>query len=450
MNLLNLVEGINNILWSYLLIFLLCGAGIFLTIKLGFVQIKKFKLMFKQTFSRKTKKKDSGITSFQALATAVAAQVGTGNLAGAATAIVAGGPGAIFWMWISAFFGMGTIFSEAVLAQKFRVEKKNGEILGGPAYYIERGFGSRKLGVFFALALICSSWLTGNMVQTNSVAISISKSYHISGFAIGIIISLLTGLVIVGGVKRIASVTEKIVPIMALFFIIGSLVIVISNYQNIIPAFKMIFKGAFNPRAATGGVIGVTIKEAMRYGISRGLFSNEAGMGSTPHAHAVANVDHPVQQGLVAMLGVFIDTFIVLTCTALVILTTGALDGKITGIELTQKAFVNGFGGFGSTFISISLFFFAFSTIIGWYFFGELNVKFIFGDKGVNFYKILFLIFLVIGSVIDVPLVWQLADTFNGIMVIPNIIAILGLYKLVKRELRDYNENFLEDDKKVS
>ncbi|CBZ04485.1 na(+)-linked D-alanine glycine permease [Clostridium botulinum H04402 065] len=229
---------------------------------------------------------------------------------------------------------------------------------------------------------------------------------------------------------------------MALFFIIGSLIIIGINYDNIGPAFKMIFVGAFNPKAATGGLIGVSVREAMRYGISRGLFSNEAGMGSTPHAHAVADVKHPAQQGLVAMFGLFIDTFVVLTCTAMVILTTGALDGKTTGIELTQQAFINGFGHFGNIFVAVSLFFFAFSTIIGWYFFGLLNVKFIFGDKGTRPYVVLFLVALVVGTILDVPLVWQLADTFNGFMVIPNLIALIALAKLVKKELKDYENNF--------
>ncbi len=279
-------------------------------------------------------------------------------------------------------------------------------------------------------------------VQSNSIGISINKAFGVPNIVVGIIVAILTALIVLGGIQRIASVTEKLVPIMALFFIIGSLIIIGINYDNIGPAFKMIFVGAFNPKAATGGLIGVSVREAMRYGISRGLFSNEAGMGSTPHAHAVADVKHPAQQGLVAMFGLFIDTFVVLTCTAMVILTTGALDGKTTGIELTQQAFINGFGHFGNIFVAISLFFFAFSTIIGWYFFGLLNVKFIFGDKGTKPYVVLFLVALVVGTVLDVPLVWQLADTFNGFMVIPNLIALIALAKLVKKELKDYENNF--------
>jgi AGCS family alanine or glycine:cation symporter len=287
-----------------------------------------------------------------------------------------------------------------------------------------------------------SACLTGDMVQSNSIGISVNKAFGVPNIVVGIIVAILTALIVLGGIQRIASVTEKLVPIMALFFIIGSLIIIGINYDNIGPAFKMIFVGAFNPKAATGGLIGVSVREAMRYGISRGLFSNEAGMGSTPHAHAVADVKHPAQQGLVAMFGLFIDTFVVLTCTAMVILTTGALDGKTTGIELTQQAFINGFGHFGNIFVAISLFFFAFSTIIGWYFFGLLNVKFIFGDKGTKPYVVLFLVALVVGTVLDVPLVWQLADTFNGFMVIPNLIALIALAKLVKKELKDYENNF--------
>ena len=290
--------------------------------------------------------------------------------------------------------------------------------------------------------MMVSACLTGDMVQSNSIGISVNKAFGVPNIVVGIIVAILTALIVLGGIQRIASVTEKLVPIMALFFIIGSLIIIGINYDNIGPAFKMIFVGAFNPKAATGGLIGVSVREAMRYGISRGLFSNEAGMGSTPHAHAVADVKHPAQQGLVAMFGLFIDTFVVLTCTAMVILTTGALDGKTTGIELTQQAFINGFGHFGNIFVAISLFFFAFSTIIGWYFFGLLNVKFIFGDKGTKPYVVLFLVALVVGTVLDVPLVWQLADTFNGFMVIPNLIALIALAKLVKKELKDYENNF--------
>ncbi|WP_373898879.1 alanine/glycine:cation symporter family protein [Haloimpatiens sp. FM7315] len=442
---LEFVKSVNGILWNYILIFLLCGTGIIITFALRFVQVRKFGAAFKQAFGgislRGKKAGADGMSSFQALATAIAAQVGTGNLAGAATAIAAGGPGAIFWMWISAFFGMGTIFGEAVLAQTYK-DTVDGQVTGGPAYYIRKGLNSKFLAGFFAVAIIIALGFIGNMVQANSIGTAFSKAMHVSPLLVGIVTAALAGLIFIGGIGRIASVTEKIVPIMAVFYIIGSLIIIIGNAANIGPAFKMIFVGAFNPKAATGGLIGVGVKEAMRYGVARGLFSNEAGMGSTPHAHAVAKVKHPGQQGLVAIVGVFIDTFVILTLTALVILVTGSLDGHTTGIELTQKAFALGLGGFGNIFIAISLFFFAFSTIVGWYFFGEGNVRYLFGKKGLPLYRIIVLLFIVLGTTLEVKLVWELADTFNGLMVIPNVIAILGLLGVIKKSLNDFENNF--------
>ncbi|MEK6265832.1 MAG: sodium:alanine symporter family protein [Clostridium sp.] len=443
MDFLSIIKSINGVLWGYLLIFLLCGTGIYFTVTLRFVQVRKFKQSFKKTFGGikfGSKAGQDGMSSFQALTTSIAAQVGTGNLAGAATAIAAGGPGAIFWMWISAFFGMATIFAEAVLGQKFK-ETVDGEVTGGPAYYISKGLGSKKLAAFFSVTIIIALGFIGNMVQANSIGAAISSNSNVR-IIVGVIVAALAGMIFIGGVGRIAAFTEKVVPVMAVFYIIGSLVIILTNYVDIGPAFKMIFVGAFNPKAATGGIIGVSVKEAMRYGIARGLFSNEAGMGSTPHAHAVAKVKHPAEQGLVAIVGVFIDTFIILTLTALVILTTGALDGKTTGIALTQKAFENGMGSFGHLFIAIALFFFAFSTIVAWYFFGEVNVKYLFGKKALNAYRFLVLIFIILGSALKVELVWELADTFNALMVIPNLLALLGLGALVKKSLRNYEDDF--------
>ncbi|SKA92845.1 alanine or glycine:cation symporter, AGCS family [Caloramator quimbayensis] len=438
---LHIVKSINSILWGYILIFLLCGTGIYFTILLKGVQIRKFKDGFKRTFGGIKLKGDAagkeGMSSFQALATAIAAQVGTGNLAGAATAIASGGPGAIFWMWLSAFFGMSTLFSEAILAQVYK-EKVDGEVTGGPAYYIKKGLGSNALAVFFSISIILALGFMGNMVQSNSIGTAFSNIFGISPIFVGIILSIIAAFIFIGGIKRIASVTEKIVPIMAAFYIIGGLFIIIRNIDSFIPALKMIFVGAFNPKAATGGLIGATVKQAVRYGVARGLFSNEAGMGSTPHAHAVAKVKHPAEQGVVGIISVFIDTFIVLTITAFVILTTGALDGKTTGITLTQNAFVKGMGSFGGYFIAISLLFFAFSTIIGWYFFGEANVKFLFGNKGLLPYRILVVVFIALGTTLEVPLVWELSDMFNGFMVIPNLIALIALSKVVKKSLNEY------------
>ncbi|MCX7883536.1 MAG: sodium:alanine symporter family protein [Caloramator sp.] len=438
---LQIIKNINSILWGYILIFLLCGTGIYFTIFLKGVQVRKFKDGFKRTFGGIKLKGDAagkeGMSSFQALATAIAAQVGTGNLAGAATAIASGGPGAIFWMWLSAFFGMSTLFSEAILAQVYK-EKIDGEVTGGPAYYIKKGLGSNALAVFFSISIILALGFMGNMVQSNSIGTAFSNIFGISPIFVGIILSIIAAFIFIGGIKRIASVTEKIVPIMAAFYIIGGLFIIIKNIDSFLPALKMIFVGAFNPKAATGGLIGATVKQAVRYGIARGLFSNEAGMGSTPHAHAVAKVKHPAEQGVVGIISVFIDTFVVLTITALVILTTGALDGKTTGITLTQNAFVKGMGSFGGYFIAISLLFFAFSTIIGWYFFGEANVKFLFGTKGLLPYRILVVIFIALGTTLEVPLVWELSDMFNGFMVIPNLIALIALSKVVKKSLDEY------------
>lgn len=455
----NIVTTINKYLWDYILIFLLCGTGIYFTIKFKFVQVRKFGQSFKMTFGGiKFGKKagKEGMSSFQALATSIAAQVGTGNLAGAATAIVAGGPGAIFWMWLSAFFGMGTIFAEASLAQKYK-ETVDGEVTGGPAYYIKNGLGCKWLAVIFSITIILALGFIGNMVQANSIGDAFSTAFNIKPVIVGIVVAILAGVIFIGGVSRIASFTEKIVPIMALFYIIGSVVIIAMNYAEIIPAFKYIFVGAFSSKAVVGGALGVGIKKAMRYGVARGLFSNEAGMGSTPHAHAVAKVNHPAEQGLVAMMGVFIDTFVILTLTALVIITSGALGatdaaGKtLTGISLTQKAFEMGMGNFGVTFIAIALLFFAFSTIIGWYFFGEANIKFLFGKKALTPYRVLVMVFIVLGCVAKVDLVWDLADTFNGLMVLPNLVALLALGGVAGKLLVDYEgkKNKIGEKEKV-
>ncbi|PXW91018.1 AGCS family alanine or glycine:cation symporter [Streptohalobacillus salinus] len=446
MNLTTVINDMNNILWGPPMLVLLVGTGILFTVRLKGMQVRKFNLAFKQTFGGLFKKSTAadadGMSSFQALATAIAAQVGTGNLAGVATAVASGGPGAIFWMWVSGFFGMGTIFAEAVLAQ-LHTERKDGEKTGGPAYYIKKGLGSNALAIFFAISIIIALGFMGNMVQSSSIAESVYAAFNVPNVITGIIIAVIVGLIIVGGVSRIASFTEKIVPIMAAFYIIGSLVIVFMNADMILPAFKMIFQGAFNPTAATGGVIGVSVKEAMRYGIARGLFSNEAGMGSTPHAHAVAKVKHPAEQGLVSMMGVVIDTGVVCTLTALVILTTDAFSSGLFGAQLTQEGFTIGFGNFGTTFIAICLFFFSISTIIGWYYFGEANIKFLFGRKGITPYRLLVLIFIVVGTTMSAEIVWELADFFNGLMIIPNLIALLGLASLVIKVANDYEDKFL-------
>ena len=445
--LVNVVAKVNSILWDNILIYALLGVGILYTVILRVPQISKIGPGFKQTFGglfKKDKKKVEGeMTSFQALSTAIAAQVGTGNLAGVATAIAAGGPGAIFWMWMSAIFGMATNFGEAVLAQKYSTVV-DGEKTGGPAYYLARGVKSKFLAGFFAVSIIIALGFVGSMVQSNSISAAVNSAFGINKIVVGIVTAIIVALILVGGMKRIASFAEIVVPFMAGLYIIGSLVILFKFRGQTLDAFKSIFTGAFTTQAAVGGAIGVTVKQAVRFGVARGLFSNEAGMGSTPHAHAVATVDHPAQQGMTAMVGVVIDTGIVCTATALINIATGASEMGLNGIEMTQKAFGIGLGNFGLSFIAVSLFFFALTTIIGWYFFGEANIKYLFGVKGIKPYRVLVLGFIILGSFMKVDLVWDLADMFNGLMVIPNVIGLIILAPQASRILKDYNNNFLE------
>lgn len=455
---LNQIKWLNsNILWGWPTIILLLGVGILFSLLTRFVQIRKMGIAFKETFGslfdKRLKKGD--VSSFQSLATAIAAQVGTGNLAGVAGAIASGGPGAIFWMWVSGFFGMGTIFAEAVVSQRF-VKEVGGEKVGGPAYYIRYGLKNpvvaKFLAGFFAIAIILALGLMGNVVQANSIADSVNNAFGIPHVYTGAVIAILVLLIVGGGVQRIVNFTSAVVPFMALFYIGGSLWIILVNFAHIGEAFGLIFKTAFSAQALLGGAIGTSIKMAFRYGVARGLFSNEAGMGSTPHAHALAKVDHPAEQGLVATLGVLIDTGIVCTMTALVILTTGAYEyvapasGGLTGAALTQQAFTLGFGDFGKMFVAICLFFFAFSTIIGWYFFGETNVKYLFGKKALWPYRLCVAAVVIVGSSFKVDMVWELADMFNALMVIPNLIALLALAGLVLKILKDYENKYLHNE----
>lgn len=439
----SVVNWLNSVLWDFLLIVLLCGTGIFFTFKLKFIQVRKFgrgmKLLF-GNFSLHGKGDGKGLSSFQALATAIAAQVGTGNIAGAATAIAAGGPGAIFWMWVSAFFGMATIYSEAVIAQHTRVEK-NGTYVGGPVYYIKyifKGKFGKFLAGFFSVAIILALGFAGQMVQSNSIGVSFENAFGVKAIYVGIVVAILAGIIFLGGIKRIARVTEKVVPVMALLYILGSVIVLALNPADFVDAFRQIFVGAFNPQAVMGGALGVTIKQAVTYGVKRGLISNEAGMGSTPHAHATAEVEHPGDQGCIAMIGLFIDTFVILTLTALVIVSTGALNTGLTGSELAQSAFCSSFGNFGNIFIAICMLFFAFTTIVGWYYFGEVNVRSLFGDKFVKPFALIALVCIVIGSTLKVDLVWNLSDVFNGLMVIPNLIALLACAGIIGKITKEY------------
>lgn len=442
------VVALQGVLSGKILVVLLVGTGIWFTIRLGGVQFREFGHAFKAVFGNiklnGEKAGKDGMSSFQSLATAIAAQVGTGNLAGAATAMVMGGPGAIFWMWVSAIFGMATIFVEASLAQKYKTVDDSGEVTGGPVYYIRaayKGTFGKVLAAIFAVLITLALGFFGNMVQANSIADAFKGAFGIDPVIVGVIVAILSAFIFLGGVGRIASVTEKIVPIMATFYIIGALVLIIMNAGMIPEAFRQIFVGAFNPEAALGGFAGVAVSKAIQFGVARGLFSNEAGMGSTPHAHAVAKVKHPCDQGMVAMMGVFIDTLIILNLTAFSVLCTGQLteyNQPLSAAALTQAAFNSGFGSFGSIFIAICMFFFAFSTIVGWYFFGEKNVRYLFGTKAVKPYAVLVTIFIVIGSALKVELVWNLSDLFNSLMVIPNVLGLWALSGVAKELYADW------------
>ena len=439
----NIVDLVNTVLWDYALLFLLVGTGVFYTFQLKFIQVRKFKAALKLlfgNFSLKGNQGEKGLSSFQALTTAIAAQVGTGNIAGAATAIAAGGPGAIFWMWVAAFFGMATIYGEAVMAQHTRVEK-NGAYVGGPIYYIKyifKGKFGSFLASFFSVAVILALGFMGNMVQSNSIGSAFSTAFGISPIVVGIVCAVIAGFIFIGGIKRIASFTEKVVPVMAALYIVGCIVILVLNPSGLVTAIQQIFVGAFAPEAIMGGALGVTVQKALRYGVARGLFSNEAGMGSTPHAHATAEVAHPADQGLVAMMGVFIDTFIILTMTALVILSTGVLGNGETGSVLAQSAFNAGLGSFGPMFIAFCMLFFAFTTIVGWYYFGEVNVRALFGEKSVKIYALIVILCVAVGSTLKVDLVWNMSDMFNGLMVLPNLIALLPCVGIVKKLTKEY------------
>ncbi len=446
---MDMIVAINSFMWDYILMFLLVGTGIFLTLRLRFVQARKFPEGFKLVFGglfKRDKSQNGSMTSFQALSTSIAAQVGTGNLAGAANAIAIGGPGAIFWMWVSAILGMSTIYAEATLAQRYRKVAEDGTVTGGSVYYIREAFKGtfgKVLAASFAIFIILALAFMGNMVQSNSIASSFSTAFGLPPLVMGIVLAVGTFFVVIGGVKRIASFAELFVPVMALFYILGALVVLVVNIEHVPSAIGSIFVGAFNPQALAGGVVGATIKLAIQKGIQRGLFSNEAGMGSTPHAHAVANVKHPCQQGAVAVIGVFIDTFIVLNLTAFVILSTGVLtpDGSLQGIDLTQAGFSSVFGHFGNIFIAICMLFFAFSSIVGWYFFGQANVQYLFGKKSIKVYAVLVCFFVLIGATLNIDTIWTLSDLFNGFMVIPNLLGLLALSGVTAKLLREYESN---------
>ena len=449
--LLPIVQKANAFLADYILIFLLVGTGLFFSFKTNWIQVRCLGEGLKNVFGKlnlKGEKQESGMSGFQALCTAIAAQVGTGNIVGSSGAILTGGPGAIFWMWVIAFLGMSTIYAEAVLAQKTRIVK-DGEVFGGPVYYITHAFKGglgKFLAGFFAIAITIALGFFGCMVQSNSIGSTIQTAFGIPSWIVGIVLVVICAFIFIGGTQRLASVVEKLVPLMAAAFLLGALIVCIVRIKYIPEAFALIFKYAFTPNAIIGGGIGAALKTAISQGAKRGLFSNEAGMGSTPHAHAQANVSCPHEQGTVAIAGVFIDTFAVLTLNALVIISTlyvtggplhdcGAaaqLSDVFTKTNLAQTAFGVVYGEkAGAMFIAVALFFFAFSTILGWNMFGKTNMAYLFGNTGVKVYTVISLIFVFLGTCMASDLVWELTDFANYLMVLPNVIGLFGCTALV-------------------
>lgn len=438
--LMNINSVVNNFVWGPPILVLIVGVGLFLSVKTGFFSITKLGYTLKNTLLKMFSKEQRGegeVTAFQAVATALAATVGTGNVAGVATAIALGGPGAIFWMWLAAILGMTTKFAEVVLAVNFREKTEDGRFVGGPMYYIENGLGKswKWLAVLFAFFGALASFGIGNMTQANSVALAVQGSFKIPPLATGIVLAVLTGLVIVGGIKRIGAITEKLVPFMAAIYILGGLFILLSNVAAIPGAFAIIFKEAFTGTAAVGGFAGATMARAIRYGIARGVFTNEAGLGSAPIAHAAATTDHPVRQGLWGIFEVFADTIVICSITALAIITTGVWETGESGAVLTTLAFNTAIPG-GGIIVTIGLVLFAYSTILGWAYYGERCLEYLAGTKPILAYRLIWVVFIVIGAVGGLEFIWSLADTLNGLMAIPNLIGVLFLsgtvFKLTK------------------
>ncbi len=449
----NINSVINSFVWGPYMLVLLVGTGVFITFATGFFQISRIKLWCSKTFGSLRKKNTAGknITPFQAVSAALASTVGTGNIAGVATAIVAGGPGAVFWMWVSAFFGMMTKYSEVLLAVHFREKDKNGIHYGGPMYYIEKGVKAKWLAVAFAFFGAFASFGIGNMTQSNSIAGAL-QSFSIPPIVTGIVFAVLSALVIIGGIKRIATVTEKLVPFMAVLYFFGAVVLLIMNASAIPEAFSVIFASAFNIKSVGGGVMGYGIAQAMRYGVARGVFSNEAGLGSAPIAHAASESKNPAEQGLWGIFEVFVDTIIICTLTALIVLTSGLYQsGELSGAALTAGAFELGFGSAGNIFLSVSLICFAFSTIIGWSYYGERCLGYLSKNNKIvtQVYRLLFIISIVVGATLELTLVWNIADTLNGLMAIPNLVALLILsgtiIAITKKYLKDPSSVEMKD-----
>ncbi len=444
-NLMGVINSINAVVWGPAMLLLIVGTGIFMTVKTDFFTIRRLKYVFDSTLF-KVFKKDKGesqgegeITPFQAMATALAATLGTGNIAGVASAIAMGGPGSIFWMWLSAFFGMATKFSEVVLSIEYRGHREDGSLVGGPMYYLQNGLNKPILAKMFAVFAAIAALGTGNMIQSNSVAESLEMTFGINKVLTGVVLAVIVGLALFGGLKRIAKITELLVPFMAIFYVGGGLAIVILNFSKVPAAFGEIFKLAFTTKAAVGGFAGSTIAMAMRSGIARGVFSNEAGLGSAPIAHAPAATDHPVRQGLWGIFEVFMSSIVVCTITALAIIITGVWTSGQDGAVLTISAFNAALpGNIGGYIVTFGLLFFALSTLLSWSYYGEVSLNFLFGEGTVKIYRIVWIPLVAIGAMTKLDLLWGVSDVFNGLMAIPNLIGVLGLSKVVVKLTREF------------
>ncbi len=435
-----IVIEIRDLIWGLPLIILLVGTGIYLTFLLRGVQFRQlFHSLWLAFVKRKEENSEGDISHFQALMTALAATVGTGNIAGVATAIAIGGPGALFWMWITGLFGMATKYAEAVLAIKYRIKDKNGNMSGGPMYYLANGLNMKWLGTLFALFAAVAAFGIGNMVQSNSVADAVQYSFNVPVELTGIILAVATGLVLLGGIKSIGKVTGILVPFMVVFYFLAALFVVIIHFDQIPEVIRHVLTEAFTDTAASGGFAGATIMLTIRSGISRGVFSNESGLGSAPIAAAAAQTKHPVTQALVSMTQTFIDTIIICSMTGFAILVSNVLPIGETGAPLTQKAFETALPGqWGGIIVSIGLIFFAYSTILGWSYYGEKSLEYLLGEKSIKPYRLLFVILVFVGAIVKLDIVWALADIMNGLMALPNLVALLGLSGVVAAETRDY------------
>lgn len=438
---LELFKAINNLIWGPPLLLLLVGTGVYLTLRLGVFQIGKLPTAFRLIFSS-DQSGQGDVSSFAALCTALAATVGTGNIVGVATAITTGGPGALFWMWVAAFFGMATKYAEGFLAIKYRTKDANGQAAGGPMYYITLGMGQKwkPLAVFFAISGVLVALLgMGTFSQVNSIASSMSASFGLAPQLVSIVTAISIAFFIFGGIEKISDVSTKIVPFMAILYILASVTVLALHWEQLLPTLALVFKSAFTPAAALGGFTGATVQQAIQRGIARGVFSNESGLGSAPIAAAAAKSDNPVEQGLISMTGTFIDTIIICTLTGLTILVTGqwSVEG-LEGAPLTQAAFATVFGNTGSIALTISLVLFAFTTILGWSYYGERCIEFLFGTKSILPYRLVFVTMVALGGFLKLDLIWTIADIVNGLMALPNLIALLALSPVIIKETRQY------------